>query len=194
MGIMRQSVGSLMSKIKVYTRTGDAGTSSLFNGERVRKNAAVFDALGASDELNAHLGLCHVECGSHPRVCEMLEEIQSRLLDVGSSIATPPEKSTDAKLKRVAFDGNMVEKVESWIDELDEPLPAMKNFILPGGSRSSATLHIARTVCRRLERRMWAMEELDQTAVDPAVVSLQTVSPIGSLWPLDMWLSGKMQR
>jgi cob(I)alamin adenosyltransferase len=159
-----------VQKIKVYTRTGDKGTSSLFNGQRERKNAVVFDALGASDELNAHLGMCWVECDKHERVREMIAELQSRMLDVGSNIATPPASSSESRLRRVAFPETMVEKVESWIDELDEPLPALKNFILPGGCRSSASLHIARTVCRRLERNLWAMEENDVDSVDAIVL------------------------
>lgn len=158
------------TKIKVYTRTGDQGTSSLFNGQRQRKNSAIFDALGASDELNAHLGLAWVECAAHERVRDMLAELQSRLLDVGSNIATPPAESSAARLQRVAFSSDSVDQLEQWIDELDEPLPPLKNFILPGGCRSAATLHIARTVCRRLERTLWAMEELDAESVDHAVL------------------------
>ena len=100
----------------------------------------------------------------------MLAELQSRLLDVGSNIATPPAESSEARLRRVAFSDSVVEQVEAWIDELDDPLPELKNFILPGGSRSSATLHVARTVARRLERCLWDMEEHDSDSVDGAVL------------------------
>ncbi len=151
-----------VTKIPVYTRTGDKGTSSLFNGDRAAKQSTVFDALGASDELNAHLGLAHVECGAkHPRVCEMLSEIMSRVMDVGSNVATPPASSSAARLKRVSLPSGLAERVESWIDELDEPLPPLRNFVLPGGCRSAAQLHVARTVCRRLERTLWALNEED---------------------------------
>jgi cob(I)alamin adenosyltransferase len=150
------------SKIPVYTRTGDKGTSSLFNGERAAKQSRVFDALGASDELNAHLGLAHVECAArHARVGEMLTEIMSRMMDLGSNVATPPTTSSAARLHRVALPGDLAGRVERWIDELDEPLPPLRNFVLPGGTRGAAQLHVARTVCRRLERTLWALNEQD---------------------------------
>ena len=149
------------SRIKVYTKTGDKGTSSLFSGERRAKDDIIFEALGQSDELNAYLGLCVVECKqNHQRLCEMLVELQSRLLDVGSNIATPESNASEGKLKRVALPEGMTDKVESWIDELDQELPPLKNFILPGGSRSSATLHVARTICRRMERTLWDMQKM----------------------------------
>ncbi len=135
--------------------------SSLFNGERAAKQSRVFDALGASDELNAHLGLCHVECASHDRLRAMLGEIMSRVMDLGSSVATPPSTSSAARLARVALPENLSTQIEQWIDELDETLPPLRNFVLPGGCRSAAQLHVARTVCRRLERTLWALHEED---------------------------------
>jgi cob(I)alamin adenosyltransferase len=150
------------SKIPVYTRTGDRGTSSLFNGERAAKSSRVFDALGASDELNAHLGLAHVECGPrHARLAEMLSELMSRVMDVGSNVATPASSSSPERRRRVSLPTDLAQRVERWIDELDEPLPPLRNFVLPGGCRGAAQLHVARTVCRRLERTLWALHEED---------------------------------
>eukprot|EP00501_MAST-03F_sp_TOSAG23-6_P000950 GSMAST32.ASY1.ANO1.986.1 assembled CDS len=128
-------------KIKVYTKTGDAGESSLYNMERLPKVDQCFCALGDADELNAHVGLAREHCiASKIDLEEKLAEIQSRLLDVGSAIATPLDTSTETQLKRAAF---------QWIDTLDKELPPLKNFILPGGGFAAAQLHVARTVCRR---------------------------------------------
>jgi cob(I)alamin adenosyltransferase len=122
----------------------------------------VFDALGASDELNAHLGLAHVEIAArHVRLGQMLTEVMSRVMDVGSSVATPPSSSSTSRLARVALPEDLSTQLESWIDELDEPLPPLRNFVLPGGCRGAAQLHVARTVCRRLERTLWALNEED---------------------------------
>lgn len=168
-----QRTASLMArafpKSPVYTRTGDAGTSSLFSGERRRKDDALFDALGAADELNAHMGVAAVELSlsvtnrgeNLQRLIPMIEQIQSRLLDVGSAVATPVGSASPTKLKRAALPTGMVEQLELWIDELDAQLPPLTNFILPGGVKSSAALHVARTVCRRLERTLWTVQFLE---------------------------------
>lgn len=143
-------------KIKVYTKTGDAGESSLYNMERLPKVDQCFCALGDADELNAHVGLAREHCiASKIDLEEKLAEIQSRLLDVGSAIATPLDTSTETQLKRAAFRGEEhTATLEEWIDTLDKELPPLKNFILPGGGFAAAQLHVARTVCRRAERRV----------------------------------------
>ena len=145
--------------LRIYTRTGDAGTSSLFNGARRRKDDAVFAALGDSDELNAALGLARAQCElSGGDRCEQLlpqlAQVQSRILDLGSAIATPLTQSSDARLQRAAFDDASahVTQLEGWIDEMDSQLPPLRNFILPGGGVAAASLHVARAVCRRTER------------------------------------------
>jgi cob(I)alamin adenosyltransferase len=119
-------------KIKVYTRTGDKGTASLYNGERRSKDDLVFEALGAVDELNAHVGLAreHV-IALKVGIEEQLEDIQSRLLDVGSAVATPVDASSIQHLARVTFAADHAATLEMWIDKMDEELPALKNFILP---------------------------------------------------------------
>jgi cob(I)alamin adenosyltransferase len=144
---------------RIYTRTGDKGSSSLYNGQRRSKDDAVFAALGDTDELNAALGLAQAHCAlvGGPR-CEVLlpqiSHVQSRLLDVGSAIATPLTQSSEAKLSRAMFDdgGSSTATLERWIDEFEADLPPLRNFILPGGGLASASLHSARATCRRAER------------------------------------------
>jgi len=125
-------VASSPSRYKVYTRTGDGGTSSLFNGIRKPKDDDFFFALGDVDELNASVGLAREYCSSVGVGIEsQLIEIQCRLLDVGSAIATPILSSSPAQLERVKFDTEITTKLENWIDAMDEELPPLKNFILP---------------------------------------------------------------
>ena len=149
---------SAPAKARIYTRTGDAGTSQLYSGQRRGKADAVFQALGDTDELNSHLGVA-LQHASAARgtLAPQLEQVQSRLLDVGSAIATPISQSSERKLQRVSFPEIEVEAVEAWIDELDDKLPPLMNFILPSGGALSAQLHLARTVCRRAERRVVAL-------------------------------------
>lgn len=154
--------------MKVYTKTGDKGTSQLFSGERRAKDDAVFKALGDTDELNAHVGLA-VEWAREAAVTATgggggadaflpprLEQVQSRLFDVGACIATPLTTAPQSKKNRAgAFDDANVGVLERWIDEMDAELPPLTSFILPsGGGRASTQLHVARAVCRRAERRV----------------------------------------
>lgn len=151
---------------KIYTKTGDDGTSGLYNGERASKDDVIFEALGTVDELNAHLGkACEYIPSSNHRQLDELHTIQSILMDIGSSIATPVSSSTEEQLKRVAFDPVHVERMESWIDEMDARLPHLRNFILPSGGLVATELHIARTVCRRAERRL--VELKHHMPIDP---------------------------
>ncbi len=144
--------------LKIYTRTGDAGTSSLFSGERRIKADRVFMALGDTDELNASIGLArsHVEVAGPPMATMLpqLDSLQSRLLDVGSAIATPLGSSSEARLQRTAFEEGVrsTQQLEEWIDAMDAELPTLRNFILPSGGAAAASLHVARAVCRRAER------------------------------------------
>ncbi|ETW08898.1 ATP:cob(I)alamin adenosyltransferase [Aphanomyces invadans] len=163
--------------MKVYTKTGDKGTSQLFSGERRRKDDAVFMALGDTDELNAQIGvaltqfeLLGIETTLHPGVefQSRLEEIQSRLFDVGASVATPLSSAGQSKIRRAEFEPSNVTVLETWIDEMDEHLEPLRNFILPsGGGLASCQLHVARAVCRRAERRVVSIGGDD---VDPVVI------------------------
>ena len=117
---------------KVYTKTGDEGSSSLYNGKRRPKDDTLFSALGDVDELNASIGLAREYCAVGDVGLEnQLVEIQSRLLDVGSAIATPASSSSTSQLARVVFPLGMAAKLETWIDEFDKELPPLTNFILP---------------------------------------------------------------
>ncbi|KAG2197879.1 hypothetical protein INT47_003548 [Mucor saturninus] len=145
--------------MKIYTKTGDKGTSSLYNGARRDKDDEIFEALGTTDELTSNLGLAmeHLEDVDWGyELIERLVKIQSLLQDVGSNLATPREQSDEARLAKTSFDveGKDVAMLEEWIDGYDEELPKLTQFILPSGGKASATLHVSRTVCRRAERRV----------------------------------------
>ncbi|PNW87885.1 hypothetical protein CHLRE_01g005850v5 [Chlamydomonas reinhardtii] len=138
--------------MKIYTRSGDAGQASLFNGERLYKDDDVFQALGDVDELNSALGVASAFI-TNTKMLEQLETIQSRLIDVGSAVATPLPTSDEDKLQRTHFAGKEhTEQLEAWIDAMDEDLPKLTKFILPSGGQAAACLHHARSVCRRAER------------------------------------------
>ncbi|KAJ2653481.1 hypothetical protein IWW48_006401, partial [Coemansia sp. RSA 1200] len=163
-----EEVKSYPATIKVYTRTGDKGTSALFTGERRGKDDAVFEALGATDELSSMLGLAvaHLEDHHHEGkpetekatavLVKRLEIIQCLLQDVGSNVATPVGSKSQAKVKRTRFDvdGHHCANLEAWVDEMSPELPVHRSFILPSGGLAAATLHVARTVCRRAERSL----------------------------------------
>ncbi|OAD05547.1 hypothetical protein MUCCIDRAFT_141306 [Mucor lusitanicus CBS 277.49] len=145
--------------MKIYTKTGDKGTSSLYNGERRAKDDEIFEALGTTDELTSNIGLAmefleDTDWGNE--LVEKLIKIQCLLQDVGSNLATPREQCNEARLARTRFDadGQHVKALESWIDEYDQQLPKLTKFILPSGGKPSASLHVARSVCRRAERRV----------------------------------------
>jgi cob(I)alamin adenosyltransferase len=143
--------------MKVYTKTGDKGTSTLFSGERRPKDHAVFKALGDTDELNAQIGVAVEQArvaAASDFLPPRLEQIQSRLFDLGACVATPLTSASETKQRRAGlFDEANVAQLEQWIDQMDEQLPPLKCFILPsGGGLASTQLHVARAVCRRAER------------------------------------------
>lgn len=135
-------MGNRLSKI--YTRTGDDGSTGLGDGSRVAKDAARVEAYGTVDELNACMGLLRAELASDHAAQELLGEIQHDLFDLGGELCIPGYT--------LLRDGQ-VELLEQSIDGLNEKLPMLKEFILPGGNRAAAAAHLARTVCRRAERR-----------------------------------------
>ncbi len=136
--------------MKVYTRTGDEGRTSLFSGGRVRKDDARIEAYGTVDELNSVLGVLLAE--SLPEsAAEVLNTVQSALFAIGAALADPEGRLEHSPSAWQAAD------IESWIDEMDAELPELRAFILPGGSRGAALAHLSRTVCRRCERRVLAL-------------------------------------
>ncbi len=141
--------------MKIYTRTGDGGETSLFGGPRVPKHDPRVAAYGDVDELNAALGVVRAHLArEHPLSAE-IEEIQQDLFGVGGEIATPDENKR-GKLRGLVGDEHVL-RLERSIDRMDESLPKLTQFILPGGGAAGASLHVARTVCRRAERSILAL-------------------------------------
>lgn len=136
--------------MRIYTKTGDDGTTALLGGRRVPKDHPRVQAYGEVDELNALLGLALVHLVSHDRLQEMLRHLQRTLFIVGAELATPPDRQPPVE----PVTESHVHQLEKWIDEMEQNLPTLRHFILPGGSAGAATLHVARTVCRRAERRV----------------------------------------
>jgi cob(I)alamin adenosyltransferase len=143
--------------MKVYTRTGDKGTTSLFSGDRVSKTNASIEALGAIDECNSSLGVAITKLGSSPELKvfhKQFSRIQHALFDLGAAVATPNTSASDFKKSKTSFDGESVSLLEEWMDSFEELLPELKTFILPGGHPAAAMLHLCRSTCRRAERRV----------------------------------------
>lgn len=140
--------------MKIYTKTGDDGTTGLFGGGRVRKDDARVASYGNVDELNAVLGVARAT-GLSAKCEEILARAQVDLFALGAELATVPGK--EEKLPMARLQSGDAERLEHAIDAAEEGLPALTNFILPGGSAQAATLHLARTVCRRAERSVIAL-------------------------------------
>ncbi len=135
---------------RIYTRTGDDGCTMLVDGSRVAKDDPRMVAIGDVDELNSAIGLAAVALagGDH---AALLESVQNDLFDLGADLATPGEDFAPSDMMLRIVSGQ-VDRLERAIDALNEPLPALKSFILPGGSEAAARVHLARAICRRAER------------------------------------------
>jgi cob(I)alamin adenosyltransferase len=150
--------------VKIYTRTGDAGETSLFDGTRVKKDDPRVDAYGEVDELNAWLGLVRASAVDAQLDAE-LAHIQRDLFALGAQLADPADRIAPRVAKVMLADAD-VSRLESLIDRLEAELPPLRRFILAGGTPAGAALHVARTVCRRAERRMVALTP----PVDPVLL------------------------
>ncbi len=142
--------------MKIYTRTGDKGETGLFGGARVPKNDARIEANGAIDEANAMLGLALAYC-SVPLIVKVLQEAQADLFTLGAELSAM--SGHEDRLGIPLLTDADVTRLEQAIDEAEAPLPPLKNFILPGGPPDVATLHIARTIVRRAERRLLTLAQ-----------------------------------
>jgi cob(I)alamin adenosyltransferase len=152
---------------RIYTRTGDTGTTGLASGERRKKHDLRVEAYGTVDETNACLGLARLHTDGE--VDAMLSRIQNELFDLGADLATPEtEKPLPYEPLRIL--DAQVERLEREIDRLNEALSPLRSFVLPGGSPAAAALHLARTVCRRAERLVVALAEKPGEAVSPAAI------------------------
>jgi cob(I)alamin adenosyltransferase len=150
--------------MKIYTRTGDDGSTGLIGGSRVGKDDAAIECYGTVDELNASIGVAVVVADAEARI--WLEQVQAVLFTIGSHLATPAGASQGKSLP--VIDGAWVTRLEQQIDASEATLPPLRNFILPGGTEFAARLHVARTVCRRAERLLVATAR--QRPIDPLII------------------------
>ena len=155
--------------MKLYTRTGDDGTTGLFSGTRVSKDHPRIEAYGTVDEFNAVIGLamavCRRDVPFESRLLEIFAQVQSRLFDIGADLATPEGAANSSKIIRI--EEHHVAEVEGWIDEIDSENPPLRSFVMPSGCELAARLHLARTVCRRAERLMVSLGQLEPVGAGP---------------------------
>jgi cob(I)alamin adenosyltransferase len=152
--------------MKVYTKTGDTGTTALFGGTRVSKHNIRIESYGTVDELNSHIGLVRDQ-DINLVYKQVLVEVQDRLFTVGAILATPPEKETlkngQPRLQNLGIIETDIEFLENQIDIMEEALPPMTHFVLPGGHQTVSYCHIARCVCRRAERLAVHLNDIEPT-------------------------------
>lgn len=159
--------------MKIYTRTGDTGQTGLFGGPRVAKDDARIEAYGTVDELNAVLGV--VAAGDLPaELEEILLPVQHELFEIGAELATPEP----AAHRTATIDEAPIARMEQQIDRLEAKLEPLKVFILPGGTPTAAHLHVARTVCRRAERRLVTLARRDERVSERLIIYLNRLSDL----------------
>jgi cob(I)alamin adenosyltransferase len=151
--------------MRIYTKTGDAGETALFDGTRVQKSDPRVDAYGEVDELNAWLGLVRAHAPD-AEIDRMLDAIQRDLFALGARLADPRHKIA-GRVEKAALTDDDVTRLEGWIDALETGVPPLRRFILAGGVPAAAMLHVARAVCRRAERRIVALDPGDDRIVIP---------------------------
>lgn len=143
--------------MKIYTRTGDEGDTGLFGGGRVGKDDPRVEAYGAVDELNSAVGVAR-SAAVMPRIDEVLAPIQRDLFAIGALLATPDHEKMKEQLAKARIDDERIAELERAIDAGEDELEPLKSFIMPGGTPKAAALHLARTICRRAERRVVALQ------------------------------------
>jgi cob(I)alamin adenosyltransferase len=149
--------------MKIYTKTGDLGETGLFGGERVWKNTPRLEVCGTYDELNAQLGLVRCESDLPNRIDVLLDRFQNDLFNAGSELATVPPSKPQCPV----LGPEQVQRIEEAIDHFESELPPLAKFILPGGCRAASLLHVARTICRRAERRLVYVRQLEPEGINP---------------------------
>ena len=170
---------------RIYTKRGDRGETSLVNGRRIPKSDLRIEAYGTVDELNSHVGLARVlvqelseTCGTLERLGDIFLRVQHELFNLGSILATDPQ---DVHPKQPQITDIEVRQLEGEIDEMNAEIEPLRSFVLPGGSRLNAELHICRTVCRRVERICTALHE-KQTVPADALAYLNRLSDAFFVW------------
>lgn len=160
---------------KIYTRTGDDGSTGLASGERRGKHDARVEAYGDVDEANSAIGLARLSTVATPELDAMLERIQNDMFDLGADLATPP---SDQPLGYEPLRIHMMQvtRIEAEIDALNARLAPLRSFVLPGGSPAAAALHLARAICRRAERRMVALAASGEEVGAPALQFINRLS------------------
>ena len=167
--------------MKVYTRTGDDGTTGLFGGQRVNKDSARVEAYGTVDETNAIIGVIRSLIAKNDPLQENLVQIQSDLFVLGSDLATPEIEGKKATYYVPRTQEEYTTRLEHWIDKADAELEPMSTFILPGGISVAAHLHLARTICRRAERRVITLAHSEQ--ISPHILTyLNRLSDLLFVW------------
>ena len=167
--------------MKIYTKTGDTGKTSLFGGKRVPKDTLRIEAYGTVDELNSILGVCR-SMNTAKEVDAVFEEIQNDLFTLGADLATPSD--TKKKVKRISPPD--VSRLEQHIDAIQPNLAPLASFILPGGNRSASMVHLARTVCRRAERLVVRLSR-EETIGEHDIVYLNRLSDL--LFVVARWIN-----
>ena len=150
---------------RIYTRTGDDGSTGLSDFSRVSKNDPRLEAYADCDEANAAIGVAVSLGAPDERVLAVLRQVQNDLFDAGADLSTPVVENPEYPPLRITQD--YVDRLESWCDEFNEPLPALNSFILPGGTPLSALLHVARTIARRAERTAWRAVDAHGDSISP---------------------------
>ena len=172
--------------MKIYTRTGDGGATTLFDGTRIAKSDPRVDAYGEVDEANATIGVVRGE-GLDADLDELLGQVQRDLFALGSRLADPAERIAD-RVTKIALGPADVTRLEEWVDKYEVELTPLRRFILPGGTRAAAAMHLARTVCRRAERSIVTLAR--EADVDPRIiVYLNRLSD--GLFVLSRWLNAR---
>lgn len=154
-------------KSMLYTGTGDNGTTSLVGGERIGKASQRLEAYGTVDELSSQLGVVAAAAGVPDELRGQLREVQNELFNIGGYLATSVSPGSEPACGSLA-DNSRIEELEGWIDAIDGATPKIRAFVLPGGHPAAAAAHVARTVCRRAERRIISLSGSEW--VDPVVV------------------------
>ena len=157
---------------KIYTRTGDAGMTALGTGERVLKHSPRIAAYGTVDEANAAIGMARLELReAHPDIDGMLARIQNNLFDLGADLTMPERSEGNTRARPpLRVSDAQVKRLEDEIDAMNAELAPLRSFVLPGGSAAAASLHVARTVCRRAERCIVELAQLPNEPVSPAAL------------------------